>query len=297
MRRSPLPQLTDEALHPVSPPLEGLRLVRRVDWRSATTGAYNRAGCPTKASGDMQISRCAVELTSARGRMFSSGALSSMLRSPARSLRRAGRCPLRRRRLREQHVPEHELIQHRRRRDTLEWSPRRHLAEGSSASRQKSAGPRSRLPESETRSCFGPRRRARRQGTIRRVFATGPGGDLRRPAAELARSSRSRRQKVGRRRVLSEPDVDRLWENVAKAVRLEQADPCRPGRIHRTAVVAPGGFADRERGFGRAQFAVRHRSSAIGLTPRSTLGCTAQRGADGRTRMPQHADRRGLHRA
>ena len=95
--------------------------------------------------------------------------------------------------------------------------------------------------------------------------------------------------------VFGEPDVERLWDAVATAVRLDEPDPVEAWREHIDEARPARGGAE------RAAFdALRYRGPGtdltVGLLPDSIWHGGARRVERDRARR-EHADRGGLHRA
>ena len=97
-------------------------------------------------------------------------------------------------------------------------------------------------------------------------------------------------------KVFGEPDVDRLWENVAKAVRLDEPDPVQAWQDHIERLVARAALLT-ERALRRAPIPRSGHRSDDRADTGVQLGCRTAR--DGRRphACAQHADGRGLHRA
>jgi aminopeptidase len=86
-------------------------------------------------------------------------------------------------------------------------------------------------------------------------------------------------------KVFGEPDVDRLWENVAKAVRLDEADPVQAWHDHIERLVARAASLN-ERRFDAVRFRGPGTDLVIGLTPAFNWGAARLETADGRTHVP-----------
>jgi aminopeptidase len=86
-------------------------------------------------------------------------------------------------------------------------------------------------------------------------------------------------------KVFGEPDVDRLWENVAKAVRLDEPDPVQAWQDHIERLVARAASLT-ERGFDALRFRGPGTDLTIGLTPAFDWGAARLETADGRTHVP-----------
>jgi aminopeptidase len=86
-------------------------------------------------------------------------------------------------------------------------------------------------------------------------------------------------------KVFGEPDVDRLWENVAKAVRLDEPDPVQSWQDHIERLVARAALLT-ERGFDALRFRGPGTDLTIGLTPAFDWGAARLETADGRTHVP-----------
>jgi leucyl aminopeptidase (aminopeptidase T) len=97
------------------------------------------------------------------------------------------------------------------------------------------------------------------------------------------------------RKVFGPPDVERLWEEVARAVRLDDADPVAVWRAHVEKLRTRAALLTQRR-FDAVRFTGPGTDLTIGLAPAFDWGGNAR---DGRRHRPrrEHADRGGLHRA
>ncbi|MBA3734251.1 MAG: aminopeptidase [Actinobacteria bacterium] len=86
-------------------------------------------------------------------------------------------------------------------------------------------------------------------------------------------------------KVFGEPDVDRLWENVAKAVRLDESDPVQAWHDHIERLVTRADSLN-ERQFDAVRFRGTGTDLTIGLTPAFNWGAARLETADGRTHVP-----------
>ena len=87
------------------------------------------------------------------------------------------------------------------------------------------------------------------------------------------------------RKIFGEPDLDRLWEEVAQAVRLDEADPVQAWREHVERLRSRAAQMT-ESQFDSLQFpGARHRPE-IGLTPASSWGGGGCRPPDGIIHVP-----------
>ncbi len=85
--------------------------------------------------------------------------------------------------------------------------------------------------------------------------------------------------------VFGEPDVERLWEAVATATRLEEPDPVAAWRAH-TARLQARADALNERGFDAIRFRGPGTDLTIGLVPEALWRCAAFETAHGITHVP-----------
>jgi aminopeptidase len=86
-------------------------------------------------------------------------------------------------------------------------------------------------------------------------------------------------------KVFGTPDVERLWECVAKAVRLDEADPVEAWRAHVERLVARAGLLN-ERQFDAVRFRGPGTDLTIGLTPAFNWGAAQLETAGGRRHVP-----------
>jgi aminopeptidase len=86
-------------------------------------------------------------------------------------------------------------------------------------------------------------------------------------------------------RVFGEPDVERLWELVAHAVRLDEPDPVAAWRAHIDRLVARAAQLD-ERGFDAVRFRGPGTDLTVGLLPASRWLSAQTETVDGRPYVP-----------
>ncbi|CAN5313302.1 aminopeptidase [soil metagenome] len=86
-------------------------------------------------------------------------------------------------------------------------------------------------------------------------------------------------------KVFGQPDVERLWENVAKAVRLDEPDPVAAWRTHVEHLVARATLLN-ERLFDALHFRGPGTDLTIGLTRAYRWGAAQLETADGRRHVP-----------
>jgi aminopeptidase len=86
-------------------------------------------------------------------------------------------------------------------------------------------------------------------------------------------------------KVFGEPDVERLWENVAKAVRLDEPDPVVAWRTHVDRLVARAAVLN-ERQLDALHFRGPGTDLTIGLTEGYRWGAAQLETADGRPHVP-----------
>jgi aminopeptidase len=86
-------------------------------------------------------------------------------------------------------------------------------------------------------------------------------------------------------KVFGTPDVERLWECVAKAVRLDEADPVEAWRAHVERLGARAALLN-ERQFDAVRFRGPGTDLTIGLTPAFNWGAAQLETADGRRHVP-----------
>ena len=86
-------------------------------------------------------------------------------------------------------------------------------------------------------------------------------------------------------KIFGEPDVDRLWDLVAKAVRLDEPDPVEAWRDHVDRLVARASLLN-ERQFDALRFQGPGTDLTIGLTPAFNWGAAQLVTADGRKHVP-----------
>ena len=84
---------------------------------------------------------------------------------------------------------------------------------------------------------------------------------------------------------LGEPDVDRMWEAVAKAVRLDEDDPVQAWRDHVDGLVARAHRLN-EASFDAVQFRGRGTDLTIGLIPEAQWGAAKMTTTFGRDHVP-----------
>ncbi len=87
------------------------------------------------------------------------------------------------------------------------------------------------------------------------------------------------------RKMFGEPDVDRLWDYVVKAVRLDEADPVEAWRRHLDHLVARATQLN-ERRFDALRFTGPGTDLTVGLTPAFRWGAGRFETADGRECVP-----------
>ena len=87
------------------------------------------------------------------------------------------------------------------------------------------------------------------------------------------------------RKMFGEPDVERLWDYVAKAVRLDEPDPAEAWRQHIDRLVARAALLN-ERGFDAVHFEGPGTDLTVGLTPAYRWGAGRFENADGRQCVP-----------
>jgi aminopeptidase len=86
-------------------------------------------------------------------------------------------------------------------------------------------------------------------------------------------------------KIFGEPDVDRLWDLVAKAVRLDESDPVQAWRDHVDRLVARANLLN-ERQFDALRFQGPGTDLTIGLTPAFNWGAAQLVTAGGRKHVP-----------
>jgi aminopeptidase len=86
-------------------------------------------------------------------------------------------------------------------------------------------------------------------------------------------------------KVFGEPDVDRLWRHVARAVRLDEADPVAAWRAHIGQLVARTELLN-ERGFDAIRFRGPGTDLSIGLSPACRWLAAETETATGRRHVP-----------
>jgi aminopeptidase len=86
-------------------------------------------------------------------------------------------------------------------------------------------------------------------------------------------------------KIFGEPDVDRLWSLVAKAVRLDEPDPVQAWRDHVDRLVARANLLN-ERQFDAVRFQGPGTDLTIGLTPAFNWGAAQLVTASGRKHVP-----------
>ena len=86
-------------------------------------------------------------------------------------------------------------------------------------------------------------------------------------------------------KVFGKPDVERLWDCVAKAVRLDESDPVEAWRAHVERLVARAALLN-ERQFDAVRFRGPGTDLTVGLTPAFNWGAAQLETADGRGHVP-----------
>jgi aminopeptidase len=86
-------------------------------------------------------------------------------------------------------------------------------------------------------------------------------------------------------KVFGTPDVERLWENVAKAVRLDEDDPVAAWSAHVDRLVGRAAQLN-ERRFDSLRFRGPGTDLTVGLTPAFNWGAARLETVDGRTHVP-----------
>jgi aminopeptidase len=86
-------------------------------------------------------------------------------------------------------------------------------------------------------------------------------------------------------RVFGEPDVERLWQDVAKAVRLDEPDPVAAWKAHVDRLVARAALLN-ERQFDAVRFQGPGTELTVGLTPAYRWGAAQIETAAGRAYVP-----------
>jgi len=86
-------------------------------------------------------------------------------------------------------------------------------------------------------------------------------------------------------KVFGEPDVERLWDYVSRAVRLDEPDPVRAWRDHVERLVARASLLT-ERKFEAVRFRGPGTDLTVGLTPAFNWGAAHVETADGRAHVP-----------
>jgi len=86
-------------------------------------------------------------------------------------------------------------------------------------------------------------------------------------------------------KVFGEPDVERLWKHVGRAVRLDEADPVAAWHAHVDHLVARAAHLT-ERGFDAIRFRGPDTDLTIGLSPACRWLAAQLETADGRTHVP-----------
>jgi aminopeptidase len=87
------------------------------------------------------------------------------------------------------------------------------------------------------------------------------------------------------KKVFGEPDVDRLWQEVAKAVRLDEADPVEAWRVHVQRLRTRAALMS-ERRFDALRLRGPGTDLTIGLTPAFDWGAGTLETASGRVHVP-----------
>jgi len=87
------------------------------------------------------------------------------------------------------------------------------------------------------------------------------------------------------RKVFGEPDVERLWELVARAVRLDEPDPVAAWRLHLARLVERAALLNQRR-FDAVRFRGRGTDLTIGLLPASRWNAAEFETVDGRRYVP-----------
>ena len=96
--------------------------------------------------------------------------------------------------------------------------------------------------------------------------------------------------------VFGEPDVERLWDAVAVAIRLDQPDPVAAWREHGKRLNERARVLTEHR-FDAIRFRGPGTDLTVGLLPGGALGRGDLRDRDRHRARPEHADGGGLHRA
>jgi len=86
-------------------------------------------------------------------------------------------------------------------------------------------------------------------------------------------------------KVFGKPDVDRLWDCVSRAVRLDESDPVQAWRDHVERLVARAKLLT-ERHFDALRFRGPGTDLTVGLTPAFNWGAATLETADGRRHVP-----------
>ena len=86
-------------------------------------------------------------------------------------------------------------------------------------------------------------------------------------------------------KVFGEPDVERLWDHVSKAVRLNEPDPVGAWRSHIERLVARANLLT-ERKFDALRFRGPGTDLTVGLTPAFNWGAAQLETAEGRVHVP-----------
>ena len=94
--------------------------------------------------------------------------------------------------------------------------------------------------------------------------------------------------------VFGEPDLERLWEAVGSATRLDAADPVAAWRQHDANLKARSAQLNEQR-FDAIRFRGPGTELFVGLMPVSRWMCAAFTTVDGIEHIPEPADRGGLH--
>ena len=96
--------------------------------------------------------------------------------------------------------------------------------------------------------------------------------------------------------VFGEPDVERLWDAVVSATRLDEPDPVDAWRRHIAKLVERASAAERAP-VRRIRFRGPGTDLTVGLTPRSNWCTALEETVDGRRHVVEHADGGGVHDA
>ena len=137
-----------------------------------------------------------------------------------------------------------------------------------------------------------PRRRPRRARADARGRRGGPDGSP--TAAATGRSSRIPNEGWATT-VFGEPDVERLWEAVATAVRLDEPDPVAAWQEHLDDARRSAPTALNERRFDALRYRGPGTDLTVGLHPGRGLAVRRSTAIARHRARREHADRGGLH--